>query len=521
MRITTMTTRPISMSKLHAILRLKYSANLSHREIARSLNVSPGTVANYIKKAKELGLNEWPIPESKQDNAFLNTRIHQFAPRKKRYPTPDWASIQQDIKQHKYLTLQLVFDELLEKLGEPYYSYSHFCRAYREWLGKQRLSMRQQHKGGEKLFVDYCGPTITITCATTQETRTAQIFVAVMGASNYTYAEATYSQQLEDWVMSHARCFEFLGGVPDMVIPDNLKSAVTKTCRYEPDVNPTYHQLAEYFNVAVIPARPYKPKDKSKAEVGVQIVERWIMACLRHQTFYSLSQLNSEIAKLLQVMNNKVMKQYQQSRQQLFDTLDKPALHPLPAQPYQYTQIKTVRVHIDYHVDIEKHYYSVPYQWVKKRLRAHISAQLVQLYHDDTLIAPHPRSHRIGGHTTQAHHMPKAHQKQHEQSPINLRSWALSIGEYTHQVIELQLGKRRHPEQAYRVCLGILSLAKTYSKPRLEQACYRAIAMNTTTLKSIKQMLKKGLDKQPLPTQQTEPEKTIEHDNIRGTNYYH
>ncbi|MGB3726849.1 MAG: IS21 family transposase, partial [Glaciecola sp.] len=318
-----------------------------------------------------------------------------------------------------------------------------------------------------------------------------------------------------------ARCFEFLGGVPDVVIPDNLKSAVTKTCRYEPDLNPTYHQLAEYFNVAVIPARPYKPKDKSKAEVGVQIVERWIMARLRHQTFYSLAQLNGEITTLLQVMNNKMMKQYQQSRQQLFDTLDKPALHPLPIQPYQYTQIKTVRVHIDYHIEIEKHYYSVPHQWVKKRLRAHVSAQLVQLYHDDTLIAQHPRSHQIGGHTTQAHHMPKAHQKQHDQSPINLRSWALNIGEYTHQVIELQLGRRRHPEQAYRVCLGILSLAKTYSKPRLEQACYRAIAMNATALKSIKQMLKKGLDKQPLPTKQTEPEKAIKHDNIRGTDYYH
>lgn len=381
--------------------------------------------------------------------------------------------------------------------------------------------MRQQHKGGEKLFVDYCGPTITITCPTTQEKRTAQIFVAVLGASNYTYAEATYSQQLEDWVMSHARCFEFLGGVPDVVIPDNLRSAVSKTCRYEPDLNPTYHQLAEYFNVAVIPARPYKPKDKSKAEVGVQIVERWIMARLRNQIFHSLAQLNHEIAKLLDMMNNKVMKQYQQSRKQLFDMVDKNALKPLPEKPYQYTQIKTVRVHIDYHVEIEKHYYSVPYLWVKKQLRAHISNQLVQLYYDGTLIAQHPRSNRLGGHTTQTHHMPKAHQKQHEQSPINLRSWALSIGDYTHQVVELLLNSKRHPEQAYRTCLGGLSLAKTYSKERLERACYRAICMNTTTHRSIKQMLQKGLDQQPLPTLQTEPEKPITHSNIRGTDYYH
>lgn len=521
MRITIMATKPISMSKLHSILRLKFSAKLSHREIAKSLNISPGTVANYVKKANELGLNQWPISVEQQQSTFLNTKLRRFSTRKKRYPTPDWLSINKDLKQHKHLTLQLVFDELLEKVGEPYYSYSHFCRAYKQWLGTQRLSMRQQHKGGEKLFVDYCGPTITITCPTTQEKRTAQIFVAVLGASNYTYAEATYSQQLEDWVMSHARCFEFLGGVPDVVIPDNLRSAVSKTCRYEPDLNPTYHQLAEYFNVAVIPARPYKPKDKSKAEVGVQIVERWIMARLRNQAFYSLAQLNHEIAKLLDVMNNKVMKQYQQSRKQLFEQVDKNSLKPLPEQPYQYTQIKTVRVHIDYHVEIEKHYYSVPYLWVKKQLRAHISNQLVQLYHHDTLIAQHPRSNRLGGHTTQAHHMPKAHQKQHDQSPINLRSWALSIGDYTHQFVELLLNRKRHPEQAYRSCLGVLSLAKTYSKQRLEQACYRAISMNTTTLRSIKQILKKGLDQQPLPTHQTEPEKPIQHSNIRGTDYYH
>lgn len=329
-----MTTKPISMNKLHSILRLKYAAKLSHREIARSLNISPGTVANYVKKANELGLNQWPIPDGREQEPFLKTKLKNFSTRKKRYPTPDWLSICNDIKKHKHLTLQLVFDELCSQVGEPYYSYSHFCREYRQWLGKQRLSMRQQHKGGEKLFVDYCGPTITITCPTSQETRIAQVFVAVLGASNYTYAEATYTQQLEDWVMSHSRCFEFLGGVPEVVIPDNLKSAVSKPCRYEPDINPTYHQLAEYFNVAVVPARPYKPKDKSKAEVGVQIVERWIMARLRHQTFHSLAQLNHEIANLLKIMNNKEMKQYQQSRWELFEALDKPVLKPLPPEPY-------------------------------------------------------------------------------------------------------------------------------------------------------------------------------------------
>ena len=506
------------MNKIKEVLRLKYDCGLSNRSIASCLKLGPSTISELLTRFKQSELG-WPLPESCSD-ADLTQALYHGKKASRDKVMPDFTQYAVELRR-KGMTKMLLWQEYHEQYQEQAYAYTQFCEHFTRWFKTQKRSMRQLHVAGDKLFIDYCGPRLQVVNPDTGEVREAEVFVATLGASNYTYAEATYTQQLEDWVMSHARCFEFLGGVPDMVIPDNLKSAVTKTCRYEPDLNPTYHQLAEYFNVAVIPARPYKPKDKSKAEVGVQIVERWIMARLRHQTFYSLAQLNGEITKLLQVMNNKVMKQYQQSRQHLFDTLDKPALHPLPVQPYQYTQIKTVRVHIDYHVEIEKHYYSVPFQWVKKRLRAHVSTQLVQLYHEDTLIAQHPRSHRLGGHTTQAHHMPKEHQKQHEQSPINLRSWALSIGEYTHQVIELQLGRRRHPEQAYRVCLGILSLAKTYSKPRLEQACYRAIAMNTTALKSIKQMLKKGLDKQPLPTQQTEPEKSIEHDNIRGTNYYH
>jgi transposase len=299
-----MSTKPISMNKLKSILQLKYSSGLSNRMIAKSLSISPATVSKYLKKATELGINTWPLPDDKLEEASLASKVKPKQVRKKHYPTPDWVKITEDLKLHKYLTLLITWEELKQENNDLYYSYNHFCRLYKYWTGTQRLSMRQTHHAGEKLFVDYCGPTIDIVSPTTGEVRTAQVFVAALGASNYTYCEATWSQKLEDWVMSHARCFEFLGGLPQVVIPDNLKSAVTRTCRYDPDLNPTYHQLATHYDIAIIPARPYKPKDKSKAEVAVQIVERWIMARLRKVTFHTLKALNQQIKELLTEMNN-------------------------------------------------------------------------------------------------------------------------------------------------------------------------------------------------------------------------
>lgn len=514
-----MSTAPITMKKLKDILRLKYGQKLTHRQIAKSLSVSPSVVSRYAARAAQMGITDWPLDDTWDDVTLKNTFVNTKAPLKK-HSLPNWQEVQNELKARKYMTLQLLWEEYVEQNPAGYYSYNHYCRMYRQWCSTLRLSMRQTHHAGEKLFVDYCGPTVPIVNPKTGEYRTAQVFVAVMGASNYTFAEATWSQKLEDWIMSHVRCFEFLGGVPDMVIPDNLKSGVQKPCRYEPDLNPTYHQLSEHYDTAVIPARPYKPKDKSKAEVGVQIVERWIMARIRKETFFSLKQLNQRIAELLKGMNNKVMRQYGESRASLFQRIDRAALKPLPECPYQFTYVKNVRVNIDYHVEIEKHYYSVPYHLVKKQLEAQVTGQVVTLKFEGNTVATHPRSYHAGRHTTQDIHMPKAHQKQ-QWSPERFEHWAKSIGPNTLALVQENLTSRKHPEQAYRACLGLLNLSSKYSKDRLENACQRALLTGAKRLKSIINMLNKGLDKAPIPEQQPDLLSAIEHQNIRGNGYYH
>ena len=514
-----MPTATLTMRKLKEILRLKYGCALGHRQIARSLSISPGTVSTYANRAAQLGITDWPLSDQ-WDDGSLQQAFFKTAITPKRYALPDWSVLHQELKA-KTMTLQLLWDEYAERHPEGHYSYGHFCRRYKAWLKGQKPSMRQTHQAGEKLFVDYCGPTMNIIDPGTGECRTAQVFVAVMGCSNYTYAEATFTQGLEDWVMSHARCFEYLGGVPELVIPDNLKSGVTKACRYEPDLNPTYQQLAAHYDTVVVPARPYKPKDKAKAEVGVQIVERWIMARLRHESFFSLQQLNLRIKELLLDLNQRPMKKHPGSRLSQFEQLDKPVLKPLPAIAYTYTQVKPVKVHIDYHIDVEKHYYSVPHTLIKQKLEAHISGQLVTLYHQGKQVAIHPRSHRTGGHTTQECHMPMAHQKQQQWSPQRFERWAANIGESTEQLVIQFLQAKKHPEQSYRVCLGLLSLAKTYSPERLEAACERALAVGIQRLAGIRSMLEKGLDSQPLPDTQPDLLAEIEHTNIRGHHYYH
>jgi len=507
------------MRKLKEILRLKYGAKLTHRQIAKSLSISPSSVSTYANRATQLGITNWPLDEiwdeARLKREFLKTNVTT-----KDFALPDWSKVKDELT-NKIVTLQRLWEEYAEQHAEGHYSYNHYCRLYKAWLKTKRLSMRQHHNAGEKLFVDYCGPTIPIVNPDTGEFRKAQVFVAVMGASNYTYAEATLSQGLEDWVMSHARCFEFLGGVPELVIPDNLKSGVTKACRYEPDLNPTYQQLAEHYRTTVIPARPYKPKDKAKAEVGVQIVERWIMARLRKETFYSLAQLNQRIRALLNDMNNRAMKQHPGSRYSQFKAIDEPALKPLPQQPYTFTQVKKVRVHIDYHVEVEKHYYSVPYTLVKQQLEAHISGNLVTIYHQDKPVATHPRSYQMGTHTTNTQHMPKAHQSQQEWSPERFERWAKAIGDDVAQLVIGYLNQRQHPEQSYRRCLGLLNLAKQFGNARLNAACARGLATGVSHYQAIKTILDKGLDKTALPTQQSERLNQIDHPNIRGQHYYH
>ena len=508
------------MIKLRELLRLRFAAELFIRQIAVSLKLSKGVVHKYVERALALGLG-WPLPEDMTDQA-LQTLLQP--PRQSvsnaGLMAPDFDTIDQELTR-KGMTLQLLWEEYAEA-NPLHYSYSRFTVLYRTWKGSRQLSMRQVHLAGDKAFIDYCGPTMSVVNPKTGEVRTAQIFVAVLGASSYTYAEATWSQSLPDWLGAHTRAFAFFGGVPKVVVPDNLKSAVIKPCRYDPELNPAYQQLAEHYGVAVVPARPYKPKDKAKAEVAVQVVERWIMMRLRHQTFFSLTELNQAIRFLLDDLNQRPFKQRPGSRASNFTKIDQPALRPLPAQPYIYRDIKQARVHLDYHVGYDQHFYSVPYQLVKQTVNIHADQQLITIYHGSKQVAQHARVFG-GGHTTDPKHMAKAHLKHQEWSPGRFLTWAAEIGEHTTYVVEHQLSSRRHPEHGYRACLGLLSLTKKYGAERLERACHRARVAKALTYKHIASMLQKGLDNAPLPEgdTRTQSELPLTHDHVRGADYYH
>jgi transposase len=398
------------------------------------------------------------------------------------------------------------------------YQYSYFCDLYREWAGRLDLPMRQNHRAGEKLFVDYAGQTMPVVDRSTGEVHQAQIFVAVSGASNYTYAEATATQTLADWIGSHVRTFAFMGGVHELIVPDNLASGVTSPCRYEPEANPAYQELAAHYNTAVLPARVRKPRDKAKVESGVLGVERQILARLRNRTFFSLAELNAAIKALLVEYNNRPFQKLPGSRRSMFESIDRPALKPLPVQPYQYGEWKKATVNIDYHVEVDRHYYSVPYQLVKKKVEVRLTSATVECFYDGKRVASHLRSRQPGRHTTIAEHMPKPHREYAAWTPERLVRWAAKSGGATAKLVENILQSRVHPQQGFRSCLGIMRLGKQYGPQRLEAACARALVINALSYRSIVSILKTGLDQQPVSTPPPQP--TIEHANVRGPEYY-
>ena len=527
-----MPAKRLSMRKIKEVLRLKHEKKLSNRQIAKICNISRPTVSDYLRRFQVAKIS-YPLSEDVSD-----TKLEQllFPPQNTLPPSdarkaPDWEYIHKELKRPG-VTLDLLWQEYREGDSKGY-QYSWFCDQYRQWQGKLDLVMRQNHLAGEKLFVDYAGHTVPIADKTTGEVRKAQIFVGVMGASNYTYAEATYTQSLPDWIDSHIRCFSYLGGVPQIVVPDNLRSAVTKAHLYEPDLNPTYQDMATHYGVAIIPARVRKPQDKAKAEVGVQIVERMILAVLRNHTFFSLGQLNSEILKLLDKLNRRAFKKLPSNRLEQFESIDLPALLPLPVKPYSYAQWKKVRVNIDYHIEVEGHYYSAPYTLVKKQLDARISQNTIELFHKGQRVASHHRSYLKGHHSTQTNHMPKSHQKYEQWTPQRLSSWAAKSGVATQQLTLKVLSSRKHPQQGYRSCLGILRLGESYGAQRLEKACQRALLFETYSYKSIASILKHKLDQRDIDQEIDEAsDKNVDtnlqqdisindnHDNIRGANYY-
>jgi transposase len=509
------------MRKIKDILRLRFEAGLGLRGIALALNIGYGTVVDYLKRAESAGL-AWPLPADLQERD-LGRLLFPTQPRtgQRRFTEPDYVWINQELK-GKGVTKQLLWQEYRQQHPDDGYSYAQFCHRYRQWQERQKRSMRQTHRAGEKLFVDYCGPTIPVVNADTGEIRSAQVFVAVLGASNYTFACASWTQNQADWLQAHVQAFEYFGGVPEIVVPDNLKSAVSKTHRYEPDINPSYSQLAAHYGIAVIPARPYKPKDKAKAEVAVQIVERWIMARLRHQTFFTLSELNQAIARLLKDLNQRPFKQLPGCRRSQFEQLDQPILRALPSQPYQYTEIKQARVHIDYHVEYGKHYYSVPHHLVKQSVEIQAADSVVAVYHQGRRVASHARSFVKGGHTTCAEHMPRSHRSMQEWSPERFLRWAGEIGSETHTLVNILLQQKRHQEQNYRSILGLLQLAKKYGRDRLNQACGRALLIGSPKRHSVESILKQGIDQTPLETTEEQLSLHLDHhENVRGEDYYH
>jgi transposase len=509
----------ISMNKIRDILRLHFNSKLSQHQIAVSLKISSGAANKYVSLAKAASLS-WPVDPQLDDKALRALlRPYKGTTKQDAFVEPNYPSIHQELKQ-KGITLLLLWQEYEEVYGKKAYRYARFCAKYKDWLSRQKPSMRQTHRAGEKLFIDYCGPTIDVIDPTTDKIRSAAIFVAVLGASNYTYAEATWDQKLPNWIASHVRAFQFFGGVPALLVPDTLKSAVTKATRYEPQLNQTYTDLACHYETAIVPARPYRPKDKAKVENAVLVVERWILARLRHQTFVGLAELNVAMNDLLLELNHRPFKKLPGTRSSQFEALDKPMLKPLPEQPYELAQFSTARVHVDYPIEVDKHYYSVPYALIKKIVDVRLTLNTVECFHEGVRVASHIRSFLKGKHTTLSEHRPASHKAYSEWNPGRFLNRALDIGPNTRDVIQYLLNQATHPEQSYRSCFGILSLAKHYGKDRLEAASYRAIAIGSPRYHSIASILKKGLDQQSLKQDEANASSVIKHENIRGANHY-
>lgn len=503
------------MRKILEILRLRHECR-SHREIARAIVASPTTVGEVLRRAELSGLDY--ARAAVLNEAQLDALLYPPTPPSvTRRPEPDWALVHQELRR-KGVTLALLWQEYKAEHPDGF-QYSSFCDRYRAWNSGVNLSMRQTHTPGDKLFVDYAGPTVGVTDPNTGEIRQAAIFVAVLGASSYTYCEATWSQSISDWLSSHVRAFEFFGGVPATVVPDNLKSGVNKACIYEPTLNPSYGELARHYGVAVIPARPRRPKDKSKVEVGVQVVERWILACLRNQRFFSLAELNREIRALLGKLNARAFKKLPGSRASAFAELDKPALRPLPGQRYEFAEWKLARVGIDYHIEAGGHYYSVPYRFARQKVDVRLTASTVEIFAAGQRIASHMRSQSKGRHTTQDADMAPAHLAVNGWNAPRLQQWAQSIGPHTSALIDQVLHQRRHPQQGYRSCLGILRLAKTVGNARLDAACERAMAIGSPSYSSLKSILQHNLERRSGSQAQTRL--PLEHANVRGPDYFH
>ena len=511
------------MRKVREVLRLRFDCGRSHAEIAASAAIGETTVGDYLARARVAGLT-WAEASAMTD-AEVEAKLFRNAVGRNepaaRVPI-DCAWLHRELSRVG-VTLQTLWVEYREGAsiteGQRPYEYSRFCDLYARWRTKLAVSMRQVHRAGEKLFIDYSGKKLRIVDRTTGEVTEVEIFVAVLGASNYTYAEATRSQKLPDFVGSTVRAFEYFGGVPEIVVPDQLRSAVSGPDRYEPDINPTYLEMAQHYGVTVIPARPRKPKDKSKVEGGVLIVQRWIVAALRNRTFFSLGELNAAIRELVDKLNARPFKKLDGCRRSAFESIDKPAMRPLPAHRYEIAQWKRAKVNIDYCVTLEHRHYRVPYALVGAAVEIRATASVIEILHKGIRVASHPRHYGPKGAATIAEeHRPRAHREYGKWPPERVIAWAASVGEHVGAIARAIMSRRTHPETGYRACLGVIRLADRYGRERVDAACARAVSIGSPSFKTVQSILKSGLDRAPLF--EAAERAVIDHDNIRGASYF-
>jgi transposase len=508
----------LPMRKLREILRLKFELNRKHREIAAACRISPGTVSDLVARWKDHGL-QWPTELSDHElDAIMypppEPRSRDLAP-----VVPDWGYVHRELKRRDvHMTLKLLWDEYKEAHPDAHYGRSWFCKGYREWASRLEPVMRQVYKYGEKCFVDFAGDTLPVLDPATNEIRQAQVFVGTLGASNYTYCDVCWSQDIPNWLRLHVDMFHYFGGCPTVLVPDNLKAGVTKPCFYEPSVNISYEELAKYHQAAVIPTRVAKPKDKAKVEGSVLIVEREIIAPLRNRTLIGLAGAKEAVWEKLRALNSRPFQELEGSREQLFLEFEKPALSPLPRQRYDEGIWKTAKVHLDYHIAVEGHHYSVPFQHIGKKVEARMTLVTMEIFLDQVRVASHRRSFVKGGYTTDEAHMPEKHRRISGWTPDKILSWAENVAPEVRAACAAILESRSHPEQGVRACLGVLKLRKRYTPARLTAACRRALRSGMPSYQRLCSILENNLDSQPLPES---PQRRLgPHENIRGAAYY-
>jgi transposase len=509
----------ISMRKIREVLRLRWELGMKQDDIAASCGVARSTVGDYLRRG-ELAKLTWPLAPALVDDAALEALLYpKIVQAGRAVPQPDWAYIHRELGR-KGVTLQLLWQEYKEA-NTSGYQYSQFAALYATWRRGVELVFRNQHAPGERLFVDYAGQTVKIYDATGGATREAQIFVATWGASNYTYAEATWTQTKMDFIGAHVRAFAFFGVAPFILVPDNLKSGVDRPCRYDPDINQAYYAMAGYYGSAVIPARSRRPRDKAKVENGVLVVERWILAALRHRKFFSLDELNGEIRRLLRLLNDRRFRKMDGTRASVFAEIDRPSARPLPELPYEVREIKLARVHIDYHVELLRHFYSVPYQFVQKQVELHYTPGLVEIFHRGQRIASHARRHKAGAYSTVTEHMPESHRQYAKWTPERLINWAKDeAGPAAAKVASAIMLSKPHPQIGFKAVLGLMNLGRHYGSEKLEKACERALAIQSPSYQTVKSTLRCGLEARPLPTAPVDDSVLPDHENIRGAAYY-